>query len=193
MKTIHLLNITVLLLFVQVNYLAAQPFTTKINKATVSGTSSLHDWESTIEKIECSGTFTLANNTLADIKGIVVKIPVTSLKSTKGKTMDNKTYEAFNHEKNPTIIFTLNNKKVNAAASTLEAEGTLLMAGVTKAINVTLTYKVLPNGSLQIIGSKKLTMTDFKMEPPKAMMGTIKVGDEVTVYFDLTLNSNNTL
>jgi polyisoprenoid-binding protein YceI len=193
MKTIHLLNITVLLLCIQVNYLAAQSFTTKINKATVTGTSSLHDWESTIEKIECTGNFTLADNTLSDIKGIVVKIPVTSLASTKGKMMDNKTYEAFDHEKNPTIIFTLNKKKINASASTIDAEGTLLMAGVTKAISLTLTYKVLPNGALQITGSKKLTMTDFKMEPPKAMMGTIKVGDEVTVNFDLTLNLNNTL
>jgi len=107
--------------------------------------------------------------------------------------MDNKTYEAFDHEKNPAIVFTLNTKKINVSASTLEAEGTLLMAGVTKPISLTLTYKVLPNGALQIIGSKKLTMTDFKMEPPKAMMGTIKVGNDVTVNFDLTLNSNNTL
>jgi polyisoprenoid-binding protein YceI len=193
MKTRYLLNITVLLLFIQANYLAAQSFTTKINKATVTGTSSLHDWESTIQKIECTGNFTLANNTLSDIKGIVVKIPVTSLESTKGKMMDNKTYEAFDHEKNPTIVFTLNKKNINASASTIEAEGTLLMAGVTKAISLTLTYKVLPTGALQIIGSKKLTMTDFRMVPPKAMMGTIKVGDEVTVNFDLTLNSNNTL
>ena len=193
MKTRHLLNITVLLLFIQVNYLAAQPITTKINKATVTGTSSLHDWESTIQKIECTGNFTLANNTLSDIKGIVVKIPVTGIESTKGKMMDNKTYEAFDHEKNPTIIFTLNQKKINTSASTIEAEGTLLMAGVAKAISLTLTFKVLPNGALQIICSKTLTMTDFKMEPPKAMMGTIKVGDEVTVNLDLTLNSNNSL
>jgi polyisoprenoid-binding protein YceI len=193
MKTRYLLNITVLVLFVQSNFLAAQSFTTKINSATVTGTSSLHDWESTIEKIECTGTFTLANNTLSDVKGIVVKIPVTSLKSTKGKMMDNKTYEAFNYEKNPTITFTLNKKKINTSTSTLEVDGTLSMAGVTKAISLTLTYRVLPNGALQIIGSKKLTMTEFKMEPPKAMMGTIKVGDEVTVNIDLTLNSNNTL
>jgi hypothetical protein len=50
-------------------------------------------------------------------------------------------------------------------------------------------YKILPNGELQLTVSKKLKMTDFKMEPPTAMMGTIKVGDEVTVIFDVTVNT----
>lgn len=36
---------------------------------------------------------------------------------------------------------------------------------------------------------KKLNMRDYKMEPPTAMMGTIKVGEEVTIDFDLTITS----
>jgi Uncharacterized conserved protein len=193
MKTLQLLTITVLVLLIQVNYLAAQSFTTKVNKASVTGTSSLHDWESTIEKLECSGSYSLANSTLADVKGVVVKIPVTSLKSTKGKMMDNKTYDAFKHEKNPYIIFTLNTQKIHQANSTIDVQGNLSMAGTTKPVSFTLSYKLLPNGALQVTGSKKLTMTDFKMEPPTAMMGTIKVGNDVVVNFDLTLTSNNTL
>jgi hypothetical protein len=30
-------------------------------------------------------------------------------------------------------------------------------------------------------------MKDYKMDPPTAVMGTIKVGPEVTVNFDLTV------
>ena len=30
-------------------------------------------------------------------------------------------------------------------------------------------------------------MTDFKMKPPVMMLGAIKVGDEITVMFDLVL------
>jgi hypothetical protein len=52
----------------------------------------------------------------------------------------------------------------------------------------------LANGDVQIIGSRKLNMKDFNMVPPTAMMGTIKVGEEVTVNFNLTLtNSSNNL
>jgi hypothetical protein len=53
-----------------------------------------------------------------------------------------------------------------------------------------LKYKILPNGDLQFSASKKIKMTEYKMEPPTAMMGTIKVGDEVTVNFDITVTPN---
>lgn len=193
MKALQLVTITVWLLFIQVSFLAAQSFSIHVNKATVTGTSSLHDWESTIEKLECTGSFTLANNTLKDIKDVVVKIPVKSIKSPKGKMMDNKTYEAFNYEKYPSIIFTLKTKKINDANSTIEVEGDLSMAGVTKAISMILNYKLLPSGEMQVSGAKKIIMTEFKMKPPTAMMGTIKVGNEVVVNFDLMLSMNNTL
>ncbi len=193
MKAIQLFTITVWLLFIQVNFLVAQSFNTRINKASVTGTSSLHDWESTIEKLECTGSFTLANNTLKDVKDVVVKIPVKSIKSPKGKMMDNKTYEAFNYEKYPSIIFTLKTKKINDANATIEVEGDLSMAGVTKAISMILNYKLLPSGEIQVSGAKKIIMTEFKMKPPTAMMGTIKVGNEVVVNFDLLLSMNNTL
>ena len=136
---------------------------------------------------------TLANNTLKDVKDVVVKIPVKSIKSPKGKMMDNKTYEAFNYEKYPSIIFTLKTKKINDANSTIEVEGDLSMAGVTKAISMILNYKLLPSGEMQVSGARKIIMTEFKMKPPTAMMGTIKVGNEVVVNFDLMLSMNNTL
>jgi hypothetical protein len=193
MKTISLLSITVGLLFFQINSLQAQSFKLKNYKMTVKGTSSLHEWESDVEKMECKGTYALVNNLLADVKDVVIKIPVTSIKSTHGKTMDNKTYDAFNYEEYPFIIFTLNTKKINEANSTLDLKGHLAMAGSTKAINISVHYKILPNGELQIIGSQKLIMTVYGMEPPTAMMGAIKVGNEVTVTFDLTLAINNTI
>jgi polyisoprenoid-binding protein YceI len=160
---------------------------------TVQGTSSLHDWESAIEKIECKGFYAMANNSLMDVKDVVVKIPVTSIKSTKGKIMDNKTYDAFNYEKYPNIVFTLSAQKINEKNSTIDLTGNLAMAGTTKSVNLTANYKILPNGELQIIGSKKIIMTDFGMEPPTAMMGTIKVGNDVSVYFEITLTNNNTI
>ncbi len=34
-------------------------------------------------------------------------------------------------------------------------------------------------------------MTSYKMKPPTAIFGTIKVGDEVTVVFDLIMTPSN--
>jgi polyisoprenoid-binding protein YceI len=126
---------------------------------------------------------------IGDAKNVEVRIPVESIKSTKGKLMDSKTYDAFNAEKYPFIVYNVTSVKVNQSAGVLDAKGTLTMAGVSRPVDLQAKYKVLPSGDLQITVSKSLKMTEFKMDPPTAMMGTIKVGDEVTVSFDVTINT----
>jgi hypothetical protein len=192
MKARQLLIVMVSLLFFQVNTLSAQSFKIKSLKMTVRGTSTMHDWESQVEKLECKTSYKIDGDQLVDIYDAVIKIPVQSIKSTKGKMMDTKTYEAFNYEKYPYIVFILTGKKFNSANLTAELKGSLAMAGTTKQINLLISYKVLPNGNLQIVGSKKLKMTEFNMEPPTAMMGAIKVGDEVAIDFDIVLSSSIT-
>jgi polyisoprenoid-binding protein YceI len=191
MKAIRVLLITVWAIALQFNTVEAQVFSVKSYKLTVSGTSSLHDWESTVDNLEVKGAFTADKGALTDVRDVVVKIPVKAIKSTKGKIMDNKTWEAFDYEKNPTITFVLTSKTINASKNTLTVSGKLSMAGVTHNIDLDLAYKLLPGGNLQVTGSRRLTMSDYKMEPPTAMMGAIKVGDEIVVTFDLTLTHNN--
>jgi polyisoprenoid-binding protein YceI len=170
----------------------AQSAKLKSFKMTVQGTSTMHDWESVVEKLECKAYYKVEQNALTDLKDAVVKIAVKSIKSPKGKMMDNKTYEAFNSEKNPIITFALLTSKIQSTTSA-ELKGNLTMAGVTKPVDLIVTYKILPNGDLLVTGSKKLKMSDFKMESPTAMMGTIKVGDDVTINFELTLTNTNTI
>lgn len=193
MKAKQLLIVIVTLLFLQPNYLNAQSFKVKNYKMTVKGTSTLHEWESVVEKLECKTSYKIEGDVLVDIKDAVVKIPLQSIKSTKGKMMDNKTYNAFNYQKYPSIIFALSSKKINASNLTADLKGSLAMAGISKQVDLVANYKVLPNGDLQIIGSKKIKMTEFNIKPPTAMMGTIKVGDEVIISFDIVLSSTNTI
>lgn len=193
MKTKRILLVAAGILAISTCEIRAQMFSVKAYKLSVQGTSSLHDWESSVDQLQVKGSVIIQDNTLSDIRDIVVKVPVKAIKSTKGKVMDNKTWEAFNHETNPTITFVLTNKRLEADKNTMIANGTLTMAGVTKPVELNLRYKVLPRGELQITGKHTLRMSDFKMDPPIAMMGTIKVGDEVVFTFDLTLNVNSTL
>jgi polyisoprenoid-binding protein YceI len=152
---------------------------------TIDGTSSLHEWTSDVTKLEWAGSILVEGNAVKTIKDAIITIPVVSIKSTKGKTMDNKTYDAFNSDKNPAIIFKLTS--ITVTGTNVQATGSLTMNGNSNAIAMNLTAKVLPGGEVQITGTQKLNMRDFKMTPPKAMMGTIKVGEEATVKYDLTL------
>jgi len=165
---------------------AQKPFALKHSKMTVQGTSTLHDWESEATKVAWKGSALTNGNAVASVKDIEITVLVQGIKSTKGKTMDTKTWEAFTYNKNPNITYKLGQASA-LSDGTIRANGNLTMAGVTKPITLTVKSKVLPNGDVQLTGSHKMKMTDFKMEKPTAVMGTIKVEDEVTVNFDLTI------
>ncbi|CAN5357541.1 hypothetical protein BH11BAC1_BH11BAC1_03860 [soil metagenome] len=170
-------------------------FHLKSVKASVEGTSSLHDWKSEITKIECKGTFQSFDKTLEAIKNVEVKIPVSGIKSEEGKKMDDKTYEAFKSDKNPFITYAFSSAKVKIDKSrsvNIEVTGNLTMAGSTRPVSLTAKGKLLANGDLQLNISKKLKMTDFNMKPPTALLGTIKTGDAITVNFDLVLTKLKT-
>lgn len=164
--------------------------------ASVSGTSSLHSWESEVSQIKWKGNFLLSGKKLKAIKNGEIKILVKGIKSKEGKIMDKKTYEAFDSDKNPYIIYAFSTAdiKVDSLQNvTAVTEGNLTMAGNSKAINLSGKGKMLANGDLQLTVSRKLKMTDFKMEPPRAVLGTIKVGDEITVKFDIVFTRNKAL
>jgi polyisoprenoid-binding protein YceI len=174
---------------------AQNTLTVKSVKASIHGTSTLHEWESDITKITCLGNFQSDGSLLKNIEGINVKIPVAGIKSSEGRMMDNKTYEAFKSEEHPYITYTASRAQITVDAAkitTIKVSGNLTMAGTTKLIAVEAIAKTLANGDQEITLSRKLKMTEFNMKPPTAMMGTIKVGDEVTVTVNLVLAQSPT-
>jgi polyisoprenoid-binding protein YceI len=179
--------LTIALLTIDTLY--AQEYIIKTSTSTIQGTSTLHNWESGISIVTCKSILLIENNTLKAIQSAEVTIPVTGIKSDKGRIMDNKTYEAFLHEKNPNITFQLIAAQLTPVADKINVESTgmLQMAGVTKSVKVTGLATVLPNRDVQLTLSKKINMTEFKMKQPTAMMGTITVGAEVTINFNLIL------
>jgi polyisoprenoid-binding protein YceI len=179
------LKIVVASLLVSVAVYGQSPFKLKTHKITISGTSSLHDWQSEAQTVNWSGLIKVESSKVHEIKDVSVGIVVRSIKSEKGNTMDNKTYDAFDADKNPNITF--KSTSVTVTNDQFKSSGTLTMAGNSKTVELSGTTKVLPNGDVQITGSHKINMTEYKMKPPKAVMGTIKVGPEVTVNFDLTV------
>ena len=161
-------------------------YSLKSHKMTVDGTSSLHDWTSDVTKVNWSGNMTVEGTSVKAISNVNVTITVTDIKSEKGGMMDDKTYEAFKSEQHPTITFKLSSATVTG--SSIKANGTLTMAGVSKPIVMTVATKVLADGSVHLSGSQVINMKDYKMTPPKAVMGTIKVGEKVTMLFELTVS-----
>ena len=189
-KQIRLVAMSVLLLDTEIKAQTSTDFSVKLNHASVEGTSTLHDWESQITELNGNGTFIVKNNVITAIKILELKIPIDGIKSKEGKTMDNKTYDAFLYETNPFITLTFTNTTVKTDPTKqvkISAPGYLTMAGTTKPVILIVKGAVLTNGDLQLFVTHKLKMTDYDMIPPKAVLGTIHVGDEITVNFDVIL------
>ncbi len=189
-KFLTTLALSTIILLAVMSTKAQDNFSKKSAVGSIEGTSSLHDWKSDITDIQCKGLFDVRNGILKSIKSTEIKILVEGIKSTKGKTMNNKTYAAFRYKENPYILFTFTSGEVKTVSDniyTIETKGNLNMAGETKKVTFKTKVNVLPNGDLQISASEKIKMTDYKMKKPTAIFGTITVGDEVTVNFNLVL------
>lgn len=169
---------------ISVNFSSAQSL--KINPKSfnmvISGTTNVHDFETKVTQI--NGEIVLGETN--QVQSMIVNIPVKSIRS-KEKLMDTKTYEAFNADKNPNITF----KLIEVSALEMDGEninvvltGNITMAGFTKKITIKSSGKKVKQGAYQFKGSIALKMTDFKMTPPTAMMGLMRVGDAVTIKYD---------
>ena len=179
----------ILLLLVSTISLAQSNFTVEKMEMTIDGTSTLHDWTSVVTEVNIDGNIKY-NNSLQGIENLKVSVPVTSIESSKGRIMDNKTYGALKSEEHPNITYML--EQVNSIDQTgneftVRTQGQLTIAGTKKTIYMTFQGKVLSNGKLQFEGSYTLNMTDYNVDPPSAMLGTINTGEEVTVKFDIIL------
>jgi polyisoprenoid-binding protein YceI len=152
---------------------------------SIEGTSTLHEWSMTSNDATYDAVFE-TNSVGAPVRltSLVVSLPAESLKSDKS-AMDKNAYKALKTETHKQIAFQLTSAKMEGKS--IQCTGKLKIAGTTKQIDLDVTYITLPGGGLQFKGSKKIVMTDYGVEPPSFMFGSVTTGEEITVSFDVTL------
>ncbi|QDO95323.1 YceI family protein [Formosa sediminum] len=158
------------------------------SKLSVFGTSSLHDWEMVAE--QKSGSISL--NTTAEtpsISALNLKVVAESLESGKSG-MDKNAYKALKTDDHKSIDF----KMVDIQSITskgngvyaVKTTGNLTIAGTTKTITLNFNLTLTDN-KVKLNGNYTFKMTQFKVEPPTAMFGTITTGDELKIEFNIVL------
>jgi polyisoprenoid-binding protein YceI len=159
------------------------------SKVTIAGTSTLHDWKSEVNKVWGNATIDMNDGALTAITKLTVDMDVNSIKSEHGNMMDNNTHNALKGKDFPRISFVLTSvggvKKVGEGYA-VTATGNLTLAGQTRPMTMTVTGKTTGENAIEFSGSKSFKMSEFKIDPPVFMMGTLKTGDEVTIKFSVT-------
>ena len=99
--------------------------------------------------------------------------------------------KALKADANGTIKFTLSGYDVatNAKGAEGSVRGTLNLGGAEHPVNVSAIATDAGNGAMRIAGGYELALSDFALQAPSLMFGSIKVGDKVKVKFDLVLKN----
>ncbi len=155
------------------------------SKVWVEGTSTVRAYR--CESTSVTGTAQASSAQLADLATVPraeVTIPVATLDCRNG-TMNGHMRKALKAEQNPTIRLRASGVQVSPSGAA-KISGDLTIAGQTRPVSID-GSAMSEDGKVRVRGSKRLVMTDFGVQPPTLMMGTMKVAAPVTIGFDVTL------
>ncbi|RYJ39764.1 YceI family protein [Flavobacterium anhuiense] len=186
MKTIQSFLLTVIFTTISLHTNAQRNYTVAANSTfEVAGTSTVHDW--VMKSTEGTGTANLIikDSKLTGINSLNVSLLAESLKSYKA-SMDKVAYEAMDTETHKYIEYVLKSAE-KLDETTWNLTGVYTIAGVSKEFKTQV--KVTTNkGSIILQGSNQITFGDFEMTPPKAALGVVKAGKDLTVIFNIILS-----
>lgn len=166
------------------------------SRVWVEGTSTTKSWNCKAPAFEADIMATSADAATAIVNGEkavrTVTIRVASQKLDCGNgTMTGHAKKAIKADEHRTITFTLGSYDLAKGAEGTKGtlKGTLNLGGVAKPVSITAMAKPAPGGQMRVSGTYALKMSDYGLKAPSLMMGAMKVGDEVTVGFDLLLKA----
>lgn len=182
--TAGLLSMLLILLCVNAS-IAQTNYTASGVTIKVSGTSNLHDWDVKSSTATVSATITVSPaGAITAVSALNFTTPVEALKS-EHNGMDKNTYKALKKDANPNISFLL--KTATVTGNTIKCHGVLTIAGKGVETDVFVSYKVNADKTVTVTGTKTINMLDYGVEPPTALLGTIKTGKEVVLSFTVTM------
>lgn len=124
------------------------------------------------------------------VSNVEVTVPVDRL-DCRNATMNEHMWKALKAKEHPTVVFRADAYDLTRAndSVTVTLSGSLTLGGVQKPITIKAQAKSGPGGTLVVSGTREIRMTEFGLKPPTLMLGTMKVGERVTVGFDVVLKN----
>lgn len=182
---------------------ARAPLAVKLGPGSVlwfEGTSTMHNFECRSKEVSFKLEKDAATPNPANaaellglirsgaVRGVAMRVPVASLHSEKSG-LDKNMLKAMEATKYPDVSFRLETHDVTPAAGdtiAIKAAGALTIHGQEHKVQLA-ARAWSGDGGVWLEGSDALLMSEYGIKPPKMMLGTVKVGDRVTVRYRLLL------
>lgn len=167
---------------------AGQPDRLRIDprsKITILGTSNVHKWDCSTSAFTAiiDAPHAPGGDIGKEVTKIDVTIPVKSLDCGERKMNEN-LRKAMRVEQHPNVEFSMTSYATGAkTAGAYEATiaGRLTINGVTKPVELKATVTPDGKGGVRAEGSTEIRTPDHDVAPVKALLGTVRTGERVTI------------
>lgn len=152
----------------------------------IYGSSNVRDWDMDVETIDGQVVVEAADDGAPSVERIQLEIPVEDITSSRGNQTD-KAHKALKKDSYPMIFFRSDDVEVTGSnGETFEvlARGELIIAGTRRDVEVRAEGTQREDGKYRFEGEHEMRLSDFDVDRPKAMMGALRVSDDVTIAFD---------
>ncbi len=162
---------------------------------SIKGTAPLHDWGMTAHSFTGNAKFSFGKNKedgsseLSAVSEFSLNLPVHNLKS-ESEGMEKNAYKALKEDEFKDIVFKLTSATFIKSGSEyylILLHGNLTMAGVTHPTTLKTSAHVNKDGTIFCTGSLPLYLSDYNIERPSYLLGTMKVGDVLVLNYNLLL------
>lgn len=162
---------------------------------TVAGDSNVRSWTCSTTtfggSLELADQDALTPDRLGEaVRSLDIRIPVARL-DCNNNTMNDHMWDALERDRHPEIRYRMTGYTViptSSETAVVDLRGELTIAGTTRPHAVRLSARTLEEGAIRVLGDSPIRMTEFGVEPPRAMLGALRVRDDVMVRIDLRLD-----
>ncbi len=163
---------------------------TTTSTVAVIGSSTLKDWSAQVGTM--MGWCMMQTDSGLTISDTELSFVSKSLDGGRGPDMNAKIYKALDASNHEAITYKSGNNTITSAPGAAELEvtstGQLTIGGISQEVTITLTGTAEP---LSLKGTYPLTFSQYDIEPPSALFGTIVCDDEINISIDLQFKSGD--
>lgn len=175
--------------------LAPAPEVVVTGRLWVTGGSTVRAWECEAERLEirvnvADGTDALTpENVESAVRSVELHASAPEM-DCDNDTMNDHMWDALEAREHGWISFRMTGYELTPsqeADTGLRIRGSLEIKGERRNVTLEATLAQQPDGSLALKGTHELNMTDWGVRPPRLMLGTLRVHEDVQVHWDLSM------
>lgn len=173
---------------------ASAELSSEPGQITIAGTSTVRSWtcevQPTVEVMMSEAGADALLRGERSVEDVAVTVQVADVDCNNAKMNDHlrKALKASDH---PAIRYELSTYDVaqTPEGASVQAQGELTIAGATQPVTMTITLVRDVDGAVRAHGEHQIVMPQYGVKPPSLMFGTMKVGEKVTITFDVPVSS----